>query len=109
MPNLDEEGAEHWLPFVNEQGRLLAPNWGRVPFHVGEYCGDATIDNRRVKKFIMKVTAFWGRKIGLDLENTVFIVKMKKIGSPTYWVQDQLHINFDSKWVAIGSVLLAGR
>ena len=101
---LDEEGAEHWLPFVNEQGRLLAPNWGRVHSMWANIAVTPTIDNRRVKKFIMKVTAFWGRKIGLDLENTVFIVKMKKIGSPTYWVQDQLHINFDSKWVAIGSV-----
>ena len=27
---LDRQGAEHWLPFVNQEGRLLAPNWGRV-------------------------------------------------------------------------------
>ena len=32
---LDGKGNEHWLPFVNEQGRMLAPNWGD-PFNVGQ-------------------------------------------------------------------------
>ena len=67
-----------------------------------------TINNTRLRKFIMKVTAFWGYKIGLNLENTVFKVKMKKIEAPTHWVRDQLHKNFESEWVTIGSVKWSG-
>jgi hypothetical protein len=51
----------------------------------------------------MKVTAFWGQKSGLSLDNTVFSIKLKKIAAPTYWVQDQLHKNFSAEWVTIGS------
>ena len=101
---IDDNGNEHWLPFVNEQGRLLAPNWGRVHSMWANIAVTPTIDNTRLRKFIMKVTAFWGQKIGLNLENTVFKIKMKKIAAPTYWVSDQLHKNFATEWVTIGTV-----
>lgn len=106
---LAPDGTEHWLPFVNEQGRLLAPNWGRVHSMWANIAVTPTINNARARKFIMKVTAFWGQKIGLDLENTVFNIKMKKIESPTHWVKDQLHKNFTSEWVTIGTVHWLGK
>lgn len=62
-----------------------------------------TINDTRLKKFIMKVTAFWGHKIGLNLDNTLFYIKLKKIDAPTHWVYDQLHRNFSSEWVNVGS------
>ncbi len=98
------DGAEHWLPLVNEQGRLLAPNWGRVHSMWANIAVTPTINNTRLKKFLMKVTAFWGTKSGLSLDNAHFIVKMKKISAPTTWVYDQLHLNFAAKWADIGSV-----
>jgi predicted DCC family thiol-disulfide oxidoreductase YuxK len=101
---LDQKGAEHWLPFVNEQGRLLAPNWGRVHSMWANIAVTPTIDNTRLQKFTMKVTAFWGHKLGLNLDNAVFQVKLKKISSPTYWVNDQLHKNFSAPWTNIGTV-----
>lgn len=105
---LTSDGTERWLPFVNEQGRLLAPNWGRVHSMWANIAVTPTINNIRLRKFIMKVTAFWGYKIGLNLENTVFKIKMKKIDAPTHWVRDQLHKNFESEWVTIGSVKWSG-
>ena len=99
----DQNGTEHWLPFVNEQGRLLAPNWGRVHSMWANIAVTPTIDNKRLHKFIMKVTAFWGQKIGLNLDNVVFNIKLKKINAPSYWVQDQLHKNFASPWTTIGT------
>ncbi|WP_027148127.1 DCC1-like thiol-disulfide oxidoreductase family protein [Methylobacter tundripaludum] len=99
----DQNGAEHWLPFVNEQGRLLAPNWGRVHSMWANIAVTPNIDNKRLHKFIMKVTAFWGQKIGLNLDNVVFNIKLKKISAPSYWVQDQLHKNFTSPWTTIGT------
>ncbi|MGJ0486944.1 MAG: DCC1-like thiol-disulfide oxidoreductase family protein [Methylomicrobium sp.] len=98
----DAEGREQWLPFVNEQGRLLAPNWGRVHSMWANIAVTPTINETRLKKFIMKVTAFWGQKIGLPLDQTVFHLKMKKIEAPAQWVDDQLHKNFASPWREIG-------
>jgi len=100
----DQNGTERWLPFVNQQGRLLAPNWGRVHSMWANIAVTPTINNTRLQKFIMKVTAFWGPKIGLNLDNTVFHIKLKKINAPAYWVHDQLHQNFSSPWTTIGTV-----
>jgi predicted DCC family thiol-disulfide oxidoreductase YuxK len=99
----DQNGAEHWLPFVNEQGRLLAPNWGRVHSMWANIAVTPNINNQRLHKFIMKVTAFWGQKIGLNLDKVVFNIKLKKIDAPSYWVHDQLRKNLTSPWVAIGT------
>ena len=106
---IDDQGQEHWLPFVNEQGRLLAPNWGRVHSMWANIAVTPTINNVRLKKFLMKVTAFWGPKTGIDLNNAEFRVKMKKIQSSTEWVPDQLHNNFTAQWVNIGSVYWKNR
>jgi predicted DCC family thiol-disulfide oxidoreductase YuxK len=100
----DTDGSEHWLPFVNEQGRLLAPNWGRVHSMWANIAVTPNIDNKRLHKLTMKVTAFWGQKIGLNLNDVVFNIKLKKISAPSYWVHDQLHFNFTSPWVTIGTV-----
>lgn len=99
----DSDGAEHWLPFVNEQGRLLAPNWGRVHSMWANIAVTPNIDNKRLHKLIMKVTAFWGQKIGLNLDNAVFNIKLKKISAPSYWVEDQLHKNLTPQWTTIGT------
>lgn len=99
----DQQGVEQWLPFVNEQGRLLAPNWGRVHSMWANIAVTPNINNVRLQKFIMKVTAFWGRKIGLNLNNTLFHIQLKKIEAPSYWVYDQLHHNFAAPWVTIGT------
>ncbi len=100
----DQNGIERWLPFVNEEGRLLAPNWGRVHSMWANIAVTPTINKTRLQKFIMKVTAFWGQKAGLNLDKTVFHIKMKKINAPTYWVYDQLHQNFSAPWTTIGTV-----
>lgn len=105
----DQNGAERWLPFVNEQGRLLAPNWGRVHSMWANIAVTPTINNARLHKFIMKVTAFWGKKIGLNLDKTVFHIKLKKIDAPTHWVYDQLHKNFAAEWTTIGDVKWTGK
>ncbi len=100
----DQNGVEQWLPFVNEQGRLLAPNWGRVHSMWANIAVTPNIDNTRLHKLLMKVTAFWGQKIGLNLDNAVFTIKLKRINAPSYWVYDQLHLNFASPWTTIGTV-----
>ncbi len=100
---IDQNGAEQWLPFVNEQGRLLAPNWGRVHSMWANIAVTPNIDNKRLYKLIMKVTAFWGADCGLNLDNAVFNIKLKRISAPSYWVYNQLHKNFTSQWTTIGT------
>ncbi|MGR8932530.1 MAG: DCC1-like thiol-disulfide oxidoreductase family protein, partial [Gammaproteobacteria bacterium] len=106
---LGRDGVEHWLPFINEQGRMLAPNWGRVHSMWANIAVTPNIDEIRLKKFIMKITAFWGTKLNLDLNDTRFIIKMKKIEAPSIWQKDLLNRNFSGNWLAIGSAQWIGR
>ncbi|MGD0959849.1 MAG: DCC1-like thiol-disulfide oxidoreductase family protein [Methylomonas sp.] len=100
---LDANGAEHFLPFVNEQGRLLAPNWGRVHSMWANIAVTPNIDENRLKKFIMKITAFWGVKLGLNLDATRFLIKEKKISAPSEWEFNLRNKNLSGEWRTIGA------
>jgi len=100
---LDKNGTEIWLPFVNKAGRLLAPNWGRVHSMWANIAITSNIDKLRLEKFIMKVTAFWGTKSELNLNNTVFQIKLKKIQAPFEWHKDLLNNNLSGSWSTIGT------
>lgn len=106
---LDNDGNERWLPFVDQQGRLLAPNWGRVHSMWANIAVTPNIDELRLKKFVMKVTAFWGIKAGLSLENTQFIIKMKKTRAPFTWEKDLRNNNLSGSWQVIGSARWTGK
>ena len=100
---IDAQGKELWLPFVNEQGRMLAPNWGRVHSMWANIAITPNINSDRLDKFIMKVTAFWGAKVGLDLNHARFIIKHKKINSPVQWSKDLRKNNLSGDWANIGT------
>jgi hypothetical protein len=68
-----------------------------------------TINNVRLKKFIMKVTAFYGHELGLNLDKTVFHIKFKRINAPNEWVDDLLHKNFAGTWTEIGTATWQGK
>jgi len=102
---IDKAGNEQWLPFVNEQGRMLAPNWGRVHSMWANIAVTPNINSARLNKFIMKVTAFWGKKVGLDLNDATFIIKHKKIVSPVEWKNNLRQDNLSGKWENIGAAI----
>ncbi len=106
---LDSNGEEHWLPFINQQGRMLAPNWGRVHSMWANIAVTPHIDEIRLKKFILKVTAFWGEDLNLDLDSSQFIIKMKKVKVPFTWEKDLRSNNLSGNWEAIGSAQWTGR
>lgn len=99
----DENGQEKWLPFINERGRMLAPNWGRVHSMWANVAVTPNIDNWRLKKLMAKVIAFYGQNLGLDLNKTTFHIQMKKISAPDVWERDLLHKNLAGTWSIIGS------
>ena len=101
---IDRDGKEKWLPFVTQEGRLAAPNWGRVHSMWANIAVTPNIDRHRLHKFIMKVTAFWGIKSELELNSTIFKIKLKKINAPEFWVKDLLNNNLSGKWITIGTV-----
>ncbi len=102
---IDRDGNEQWLPFVTEEGRLAAPNWGRVHSMWANIAVTPNIDRQRLHKFIMKVTAFWGVKSELELNNTIFKIKLKKINAPEFWVKDLLNNNLSGEWTTIGTAI----
>lgn len=99
----DASGQERWLPFINEQGRLLAPNWGRVHSMWANIAVTPTIDNTRLTKLLMKVITFWGKKCALDFSTTTFNLKLKKIEAPSHWVYDLRNKNLQGEWQNIGT------
>ncbi len=99
----DTDGNEQWLPFVNQEGRLLAPNWGRVQSMWANIAVTPKIDNYHLHKLLMKVTAFWGIKSGLDLNKTVFLIKLKKVKVSEEWEYDLRKHNLSGNWVTIGT------
>jgi hypothetical protein len=99
----DSDGNEKWLPFVNQEGRLLAPNWGRVQSMWANIAVTPKIDNQRLQKFIMKITAFWGIKAGLNLDNTLFQIKLKKVQVSEKWTPNLRNHNLTGNWETIGT------
>ena len=100
---VDNRGDEHWLPFVNQEGRIIAPNWGRVHSMWANIAVTPTINEARLKKFIMKVTAFWAHKLNLDLDQTQFNIKLKDNSAPSFWVHGLRNSNLQPSWTTIGS------
>ena len=102
---LDKNGNEQWLSFVNEQGRIVAPNWGRVQSMWANIAVTPNINENRLQKFTEKVTAFWGVKSGLDLNDTIFTIKMKRVDVPSEWKKDLRKKNMHQNWQDVGSVI----
>lgn len=101
----DKNGNEQWLPFVNQQGRIIAPNWGRVQSMWANIAVTPNINENRLHKFTEKVTAFWGIKSGLDLNDTTFTIKMKRVEISSQWKKDLRKTNMHQNWQDVGSVI----
>lgn len=101
----DATGAEHWLPFVNEQGRIVAPNWGRIQCWWANIAVTPHINRKRLDKALMQVTAFWGTKEGLDLRDATFILKEKNVRVPMDWEAGLRGYNLSQPWHDVGRVV----
>jgi len=84
---------------------MLAPNWGRVHSMWANIAVTPNINPERLHKFIMKVTAFWGKNIGLDLNQATFMIKHKKIISPITWSKNLRENNLSGEWQTIGTAI----
>ena len=105
----EKNGKEKWLPFVNQEGRLLAPNWGRVQSMWANVAVTRHMHPERLVKFLRKITAYFAAEMGIDLNDAVFVVKMKEVETPMDWVYDLRHKNMAAPWQDIGTVEWKGR
>ncbi len=101
---LGSDNHYHWLPFINEQGRILAPNWGRVHSMWANRAVTPHIKKTSLNKALLKITAFWGTQVGLSLTDAHFKVLSKPIRSPSQWEYDLRSNNLKGPWKTIGSV-----
>ena len=100
----DNSGQETWLPFVNQEGRLLSPNWGRVQSMWANVAITSHMSRDRLEKFTKKVTAFYGVEMGIDLSDAEFVIKSKHVEVPTLWEHDLRHQNMQGEWRDLGSL-----
>lgn len=100
----DASGTERWLPLVNEEGRIVAPNWGRAQCWWANIVVTPHIKLPRLEKGLMQAIAFWGGKLGLDFERTPFTLKMKEVEVPMDWQPGLRHRNLAAPWKDIGSI-----
>lgn len=103
----DSTGGEHWLPFINDQGRMLSPNWGRVHSMWANVAVTRRIDHRRLRKFVEKVTAFYAKSLGLSLDDQTFTLKLKEVAAPMRWEKDLRQHNLQAPWRDVGVAIWA--
>ncbi len=104
----DANGEERWLPFIDETGRLLSPNWGRIQSMWANVAVTSHINRYRLEKLLRKVTAYWGTEIGLSLQNAEFRIKLKDVHVPMQWEADLRHRNMAAPWRDIGAMIWEG-
>ncbi|MFO1417718.1 MAG: DCC1-like thiol-disulfide oxidoreductase family protein [Methylotetracoccus sp.] len=105
----DADGAERWLPFIGPDGRMESPNWGRVHSMWANVAVTRHIDAWRLRKFVEKVTAFYGARLGLDLNAQAFALKLKEVRTPMDWEPGLRRANLDAPWRDVGTATWTDR
>ena len=98
----DSAGHEEWLPFVNQEGRLLTPNWGRIQSMWANVAITSHMSQDRLEKFARKVTAYYSRDMGINLDDANFVIKSKRVEVPTHWEPELRKHNLSGTWTDIG-------
>ncbi|MGI9213235.1 MAG: DCC1-like thiol-disulfide oxidoreductase family protein [Methylococcaceae bacterium] len=98
----DGAGQEHWLPFIDETGRLVEPNWGRVQSMWANVAVTSQINSYRLEKLLSKVTAYYAHELSIPLDQARFGIKLKEIRVPMEWEPGLRHHNMAAPWRDIG-------
>lgn len=100
----DALGEERWLPFVNSEGRLLTPYWGRIQSMWANVAITSHPSPERLEKFLRKLTAYFAVELGLPLEGAEFGLKLKRIEVPMDFQPDLRRRNMATPWRDVGKV-----
>lgn len=99
---LNLEGEDEWLPFITEKGQpgtyLYGFNWAKWTFRIV----GPKVDQKKLANGLRDFTAFWAYKNNVDLKNSTFKVKVKKVDLPTGWKKNLLHEQMEHPWIDAG-------
>jgi len=102
---VDENNNETFLPYIDENGQPdiynYGTNWRKVSFDTNS----PFITKKRLYPGVRDLTAFWAHKNNIDLNNAKFLIKVKKIDTPTGWEKDFLNRQIAKPWIDGGYVL----
>ncbi len=102
--HIDKNGNEKWLPIIDKNGQpdlyIYGSNWVNWTFRVNGMNVNQNVLSSGVKRY----TAFWAYKNGVNLQNTMFLIKVKKIESPKGWQKDFLNKQIAKPWIDGGYI-----
>lgn len=101
---LDREGKERWLPFIDERGMFRFSNYGRVHAMWANMAITPKPRKWVVAKFSQKVTAFYGQKAGLELDDACFFLKAKPIKITARWEEGLQQQNLEGEWFDVAEM-----
>ncbi|MFT6849646.1 MAG: putative DCC family thiol-disulfide oxidoreductase YuxK [Sphingobacteriales bacterium] len=104
ITHLDDTGKEIWLPIIDQNGQpdfyIYGANWVKWTFRVN----GINVDQKKLKDGIRDFTAFWAYKNHIDLKNTIFNIKVKKIQSHNGWEKNFLRNQMQNPWFDAGTI-----
>ena len=104
VTHVKEDGTEEWLPIITEEGMtgryLVGPTYAKWTFRVV----GPNVDQAKFVDGVRDFTAFWATKNNVDLNNSKFNIKYKKIIHPTGWEKDYLRKQNNLRWSNAGTV-----
>ena len=99
-----KDNKEVWLPIIDKNGQPsyynYGTNWRKMSFSTN----NPNIDSKQLNSGIRDFTAFWAAKNGVDLTNATFLIKVKKIDSPSGWEKDFLNKQIAKPWIDGGFI-----
>lgn len=100
-----ENASVEWLPIINFDGRAGEYLTGRIWVNWTWRVNAPDIDMERLGRGIMRYTAYWAFHNHVDLDETRFEVRVKKIKMPTSWEAGLLKQQMEQPWQDAGYVI----
>jgi predicted DCC family thiol-disulfide oxidoreductase YuxK len=106
---VDDSGRRIPVPIINEDGTpgpyIYGANWVKWTFRVNA----PQVNMEELERGIRDFSAFWAFKNGINLENAVFEIRVKKIEVPRDWEKDFLLRQMSGAWIPAGKAIWENR
>jgi hypothetical protein len=101
---VNEQGNETWLPVVTSRGHASVYSTGRQQVYWVHRVNGAELRRDRMEDGIRRLTAFWAYKHGVDLRDSVFLIRVRDLKKPQGWETGLLRQQQERPWVTVGMV-----
>jgi len=83
--HVDAHGHETWLPIFLDTGQAAQYTTGRLNVHWLHRVITVDVDVDQWDRGLRRITAFWSRHHGVDLDDATFLIKIKRIDTSQGW------------------------